>query len=153
MNGPAEAAASSVIPQPGSGPMLRRLILAIGINAAALWAAAALVDGIQLSEQLDEVFVVATIFGLVNIFIKPVIKFFAFPVILITLGLFTLVINAGMLMLADRLASSPSGCRFHVRLPGRHHHLGGQHGDGIDSGPEREEEIGQPAATHHGVTG
>ena len=106
MNGPAEAAASSVIPQPGSGPMLRRLILAIGINAAALWAAAALVDGIQLSEQLEEVFVVATIFGLVNIFIKPVIKFFAFPVILITLGLFTLVINAGMLMLADRFASA-----------------------------------------------
>ena len=86
--------------------MLRRLILAIGINAAALWAAAALVDGIQLSEQLAEVFVVATIFGLVNIFIKPVIKFFAFPVILITLGLFTLVINAGMLMLADRLAQA-----------------------------------------------
>ena len=110
MNGPAdpvaEAAASSVIPQPGSGPMLRRLILAIGINAAALWAAAALVDGIQLSEQLAEVFVVATIFGLVNIFIKPVIKFFAFPVILITLGLFTLVINAGMLMLADRFAQA-----------------------------------------------
>ena len=47
---------------------------------------------------------VAAIFALVNAFIRPVVKFFAFPVILLTLGLFTLVINAGMLMLADWLA-------------------------------------------------
>ncbi len=60
--------------------------------------------GIRLGDRFEEVVVVAAIFGLVNALIKPVVRFFAFPVILITLGLFTLVINAGMLMLAGWLA-------------------------------------------------
>lgn len=83
---------------------MRKLLLALGINAAALWAAAELVAGIRLGDRFEEVLVVAGIFALVNVFIKPVVKFFAFPVILLTLGLFTLVINAGMLMLADLMA-------------------------------------------------
>ena len=83
---------------------MRKLILALGINAAALWAAAELVDGIRLSDRIEEVVVVAAIFALVNVLIKPVVRFFAFPFIILTLGLFTLVINAGMLMLADALA-------------------------------------------------
>ena len=85
---------------------MRKLLLALGINAAALWAAAELVDGIRLGDQFEEVVVVAAVFALVNVFIKPVVRFFAFPVILITLGLFTLVINAGMLMLAGALADA-----------------------------------------------
>lgn len=83
---------------------MRKLLLALVINAAALWAAAQLVAGIRLGDRFEEVVLVAAIFALVNVFIKPVVKFFAFPVILLTLGLFTLVINAGMLMLADWLA-------------------------------------------------
>ena len=83
---------------------MRRLLLSLGINAAALWVAAQLVAGIRLGERFEDVVVVAAIFALVNAFIRPVVKFFAFPVILLTLGLFTLVINAGMLMLADLLA-------------------------------------------------
>ena len=83
---------------------LRKLLLSLGINAAALWVAAELVAGIRLGERFEEVVVVAAIFALVNAFIRPVVKFFAFPVILLSLGLFTLVINAGMLMLADLLA-------------------------------------------------
>ena len=85
---------------------MRKLILSLVINGASLWAAATLVDGIRISDQLEEVVVVAAIFGLVNVVIKPIVRFFAFPVILITLGLFTLVINAGMLMLADRFADA-----------------------------------------------
>ena len=91
-------------PQPRRDGTLRRLLLSLGINAAALWAAAQLVAGIRLGERFEEVVVVAAIFALVNAFIRPVVKFFAFPVIFLTLGLFTLVINAGMLMLADLLA-------------------------------------------------
>ncbi len=97
---------------------MRKLILALGINAAALWAAAELVAGIQLSDRFEEVVVVATIFALVNVFIKPVVKFFAFPFILITLGLFTLVINAGMLMLADALADALVVANFTSALLG-----------------------------------
>lgn len=97
---------------------MRKLILALGINAAALWAAAELVGGIELGDRLEEVVVVAAIFALVNILIKPVVKFFAFPFIIITLGLFTLVINAGMLMLADALAQALTVADFTSALLG-----------------------------------
>ena len=90
--------------QPRPEKTLRKLLLALVINAAALWAAAELVAGIRLGERFEEVVVVAAIFALVNAFIRPVVRFFTFPVILVTLGLFSLVINAGMLMLADWLA-------------------------------------------------
>lgn len=97
---------------------MRKLLLALGINAAALWAAAELVAGIRLGDRFEEVVVVAAVFGLVNIFIKPVVKFFAFPAILVTLGLFTLVINAGMLMLAGWLADSLAVAGFTSALLG-----------------------------------
>lgn len=61
---------------------------------------------------------VAAVFGLVNVFIKPLVKFFAFPVILLTLGLFTLVINAGMLMLAGWLADALAVADFTSALLG-----------------------------------
>ncbi len=66
--------------------------------------AAQLVAGIRIGERFEEVVAVAAIFALVNAFIRPVVKFLSLPVILLTLGLFTLVVNAGMLMLADWLA-------------------------------------------------
>lgn len=104
--------------QPQPDGTLRKLLLALGINAAALWAAAELVAGIRLGERFEEVVVVAAVFGLVNALIKPVVKFFSFPVILLTLGLFTLVINAGMLMLAGWLADGLAVAGFPPALLG-----------------------------------
>ncbi|MGB5755561.1 MAG: phage holin family protein [Acidimicrobiales bacterium] len=80
-----------------------RIVLRILINAAALWAAATLLDGITLSSRLLDVIGVAVVFGLINAFIKPVAKLLTLPLTILTLGLFTLVINAGMLGLAARL--------------------------------------------------
>ena len=82
---------------------MRNLIIRLAINAAALWVAATIVEGIQLTGTLMEILIVAVIFGLVNALIKPVVKFFAFPLILLTLGLLTVVINALMLMLTAGL--------------------------------------------------
>ncbi len=82
-----------------------KIIVRILINAAALWAAAQLLDGITLSDDLVTVLIVAAIFGLVNAFIRPVVRVLSFPVTVITLGLFTLVINAAMLQLTDWLTS------------------------------------------------
>jgi putative membrane protein len=48
-------------------------------------------------------FLVAGVFGLINAFIRPIIMFFTCPLIILTLGLFTLVINALMLSLTDWL--------------------------------------------------
>lgn len=82
-----------------------RLLLKLLINAVALWCAAQYIDGIRYSGTLPGLLVVALIFGTVNVLIKPVLKLFAFPITVLTLGLFALVINAGMLLLTARLAS------------------------------------------------
>lgn len=79
--------------------MLRFILIRLIINAVALWVADYLIEGIHLEGDPWQIVIVALIFGIVNAFIKPVIKFFAFPFIILTLGLLTLVINALMLML------------------------------------------------------
>jgi putative membrane protein len=81
-----------------------KLILRIVINAVALWVTAQLLPGITLGGSLIGLLVVAVIFGLVNTFIKPIVKLLSLPVTVVTLGLFTLVINAGMLLLTSWLA-------------------------------------------------
>ncbi|MDA0333949.1 MAG: phage holin family protein [bacterium] len=80
------------------------ILLRLAINAAALWAAAQFVDGVNLSGDPLDVVIVAAIFGLVNTFIKPVVLLLSLPALLLTLGLFTFVVNAGMLGLVAWLA-------------------------------------------------
>lgn len=75
-----------------------KLILRLLINATAIWVAAELVDGVTLdTDRVGSVLVVALVFGLANALLKPIAKFFSFPMIVLTLGLFTLVINAALL--------------------------------------------------------
>ena len=90
------------------------------VNGVALWVAAALLTGIRLDEggaslssQLVTVLWVAVIFVLVNALIKPVLKLLALPVIILTLGLFALVVNAAMLQLTSWFAGKLD-LAFHV---------------------------------------
>ena len=76
------------------------MLIKLLINAFALWFAAWLVDGMHLSENPIEVAIVALVFGLVNAVIKPIALLLSLPMLLLTLGLFTLVVNAAMLGLA-----------------------------------------------------
>ncbi|MCR6492753.1 phage holin family protein [Cellulomonas sp. P24] len=75
------------------------------VNAIAIWLAQELLSGITVVDDgttSGRVFVligVGLIFGLVNAVVKPIVKFFAFPLYVLTLGLFTLVVNALMLLL------------------------------------------------------
>jgi putative membrane protein len=82
-----------------------RIIVRIAINAIALWAAASLLDGIELSSEWTSVLIVAVVFGLVNALIKPITKLVTFPINVLTLGLFTLVVNALMLQITDFFTS------------------------------------------------
>jgi putative membrane protein len=61
---------------------------------------------IEMSGGFVGLLVVALIFGIVNAFIRPIVKLFSLPITCLTLGLFTLVINAGMLLLTAFLAGS-----------------------------------------------
>ena len=92
-------------------------------TAAAVAIATWLVDGIYFtgpSSGMDEVrhklgplLLVALIMGVVSIFVEPVVKFFSIPFIILTIGLFLLVINALMLMLTASIAGG-LGTGFHV---------------------------------------
>jgi putative membrane protein len=83
-----------------------RLILRVIINAIALWVTALLLPAFQLSGGLVGILIVAVIFGLVNALIRPIVKLLSLPLTLLTLGLFTFVINALMLLLTAWLAGS-----------------------------------------------
>jgi len=76
-----------------------KLILRIVINAVALWVTTLILAAIGITGGVGNLLIVAIIFGLVNAFIRPVVKLLSLPLTLITLGLFTLVINALMLLL------------------------------------------------------
>ena len=85
------------------------LLLRLAINAVAIWITSLWIDGIEITQsestggQIAVVLVVALVFGLVNGLVKPIVKLFALPFYILTLGLFTLVVNALMLMLTSWL--------------------------------------------------
>ena len=91
-----------------------RFLIRLLVNAAALWVATQLVPGVSYSGGPMPLFGVALVFGVVNAFIGPVAKIQTFPLIIVTLGLFALVINGLMLWLTSSL-SSALGLGFHVR--------------------------------------
>ena len=83
--------------------IIERFLIRVLINAAAIYVAAQLISGIYLVGWYAIVFV-AIIFGLVNTLIKPLVSLITCLIQVITLGLFTLVINAGMLYFTAWLA-------------------------------------------------
>ena len=74
-------------------------IIRLVVNAAALWLAARFVNGITYVGGWQGLIVVAVVFGVINAFVRPVLSFLSMPIQFVTLGLFTLVLNAFMLML------------------------------------------------------
>lgn len=82
---------------------MRNFIIRFIINAIALAVAAWAIDGINYGATVDLLFV-ALIFGLVNALIKPIVSFLTCSLVALTLGLFTIVINALMLWLTGSIA-------------------------------------------------
>lgn len=92
--------------------MWMRILVRWLVTAAAVAAAVFLVPGIHVtagSSGLFTVAVVAIVLGFVNAIIRPILKFLACGLIIATLGLFTLVINAFTLMLAGSWANGLFG--------------------------------------------
>ncbi len=83
--------------------MRQKLLLRWLINGVALYLAAELVPGIETEGGWQVLLLMALIFGLVNALVRPILRFLTCPLIMLTLGLFTLVINALMLQLASWL--------------------------------------------------
>ena len=90
----------------------------LAVNALALDAAVWLFDGITLTGGTDTdkvvtLVVVGAIFGLVTSFVRPVVNLLSLPLIILTLGLMLLVVNALMLLLTSKIADS-FDLGFHV---------------------------------------
>lgn len=89
------------------------------VNVLALGAAIWLIPGISLdkgqtlSERILYLVIVGTIFGLITSLIKPILQVISIPLIILTLGIFLLVINALMLLLMDKI-SNGLHLGFHV---------------------------------------
>lgn len=91
-----------------------RLFVRFLITAAAVAAAAWLVPGISITGNgYVAVGVMALVLGLVNAFIRPILKFLSCGLIVLTLGLFTFVVNGAAFWLAGYFASG-AGVGFHV---------------------------------------
>ena len=85
---------------------MRSLLLHWLLNAAALWAAAALIPGIDFTGGPGRLLVLAAVFGLVNSTLRPLLTILTCPLIVLTLGLFTLVINGLMLLVTGWVSES-----------------------------------------------
>jgi putative membrane protein len=83
--------------------LLVRLGIAWAINIAALWVADALFDSVQI-EGAAAFLIGAAVLGIANTVIKPILALLTLPLVIVTLGLFLLVINIAMLALAEWIA-------------------------------------------------
>ncbi len=91
---------------------LRGLLFRFAVNAAGLWAAAALVPGIEIDDA-PSLLAATALFALVNTLVRPLARLASACVIVLTFGLFMVVINALMLALTAWLAGQLD-LGFHV---------------------------------------
>ena len=88
-----------------------KFIVWLAVNALALGVAVWLLDGITLTgssdtEKVITLVVVGAIFGVINMFVRPIVNLLSLPLIILTLGLMLLVVNALMLLLTSKIAES-----------------------------------------------
>jgi len=86
-----------------------QLIIRFVVNGIALWIAALIVDGIDIEAstttgEVLTVLAIAAVFAVVNIVVRPIVQILSLPLYVITLGLFTFVVNALMLLLTSWIA-------------------------------------------------
>jgi putative membrane protein len=83
-----------------------RALLQIVLNGVGVYVASQLIPGIHYSGSWVYLLVVGLVIGIVNLLVRPIVTFFSFPLIILSLGLFFLVINGLMLWLAAALLPS-----------------------------------------------
>jgi putative membrane protein len=84
---------------------MRSVLLHWLFNAVALWVAAYFLPGLDFSGDLVRLLLVAAVFGVVNSLVRPLLTVLTCPLIVLSLGLFTLVINAVMLLVTGWLSA------------------------------------------------
>ena len=80
-----------------------RILARIALNGIGLWAASRLLPGIHYEGGLAYLLLAGCVFGAINLLVKPVVTLLSLPFVVLTLGLFFLVINGLMVWLVDLL--------------------------------------------------
>lgn len=80
---------------------MNRLILQVFAGILSLWLADRFVSGVEFTGELQYLFLAGLFLGLINFFIKPILKLITLPLRILTLGLFSLVINIAMVWIVD----------------------------------------------------
>jgi putative membrane protein len=84
---------------------MRSVLIHWLFNAAALWVAAYFLTGLDFNGTIVQLLLVAAVFGIVNSLLRPLLTVLTCPLIVLTLGIFTLVINALMLLVTGWLST------------------------------------------------
>ena len=92
---------------------MRHLLVRWLINTLVLYLAVKLLPGFHYEGGALNLVIVAAIFGLVNATLRPILTMLTCPLVLLTLGLFALVIN-GLMLLVTSYISERFGLGFHV---------------------------------------
>ena len=80
---------------------MKSLLIRWGLIAVTVWLTAWIMPGMEIKGGLIGILLVSAVFGLINAIVKPIVKLLTCPLVILTLGLFTLVINTLMLMLTQ----------------------------------------------------
>jgi putative membrane protein len=94
-------------------------LIRLAVSAVALWIATLLISGVQLTtdstaKRVGTIIVVAAIFGLVNMFLRPIIKTIGCGLYVLTLGLIAIIVNGLLFWLASWIAGGLD-LPFHVQ--------------------------------------
>lgn len=119
----AEAAHSAQVDAATStyGGVMKAFAVRVLTNALAIWVATLVVPGIDIGARAGQGFAnefltfagIGLIFGVVNALIKPLVQLLSIPFYILTLGLFTFIVNAFMLQITSWLAN-PLTLTFHI---------------------------------------
>ncbi len=81
---------------------LARFLLRIVLNAGAVWATTQLLSGFQFPANLPLLFSAGVVLAIIFTIVRPILKIVSFPFLILTFGLFNIVINIILLLIADK---------------------------------------------------
>jgi len=97
--------------------MAGRLLATLLVNVLALWVAAAIFDGIRYADA-GSLIAAGAVLGIVNFIVRPLVTLLTLPIVIVTLGIWLLAINAAMLGLVSWLVGGFSVSSFWTALGG-----------------------------------
>ncbi len=89
-----------------SSELVLRVLLRWGFNSLALWVASELIGGVDHTGGASTIITAALFLSVINAVLKPIVVILALPAILITIGLFSIIVNGLMVWLASSFVGS-----------------------------------------------